>query len=371
MRRMNVRDVGVSECFTASYAALSDSVLASWTRTFVQEGIEGDPFAMMIYLIDHYSSMPQTRHDTCMSLDDISSGGQTNVWSSAIATCALIRKMGWDLLCFYNDDEIYLGIYFSEDWKIMGGYRIEDDDRTYFLKAFDMESPVGLLGDKEPTYFSQCAEGAETDLKPFPLVHSLPWFDGEYRERTLRWQYQDRSYAYVLRIPEQQVLWAGNLPPSLYGMGASGILEVQQTGLPGYLQQSARNLSEYDRVNFLLKFCQSEGVFHYESDDFTKSVSTQLQEGHNDCDSRSIFLYCLLRTVMNYADDDIVFAVWPDEQHCALSVRPRTDEAREVLKEGGYSTGDGFYLLDPTNMGDTYWGSKNDEMPETAEIITR
>ena len=154
-------------------------------------------------------------------------------------------------------------------------------------------------------------------------------------------------------------------------MAASGHLELNNTGLPDYLQQLIHGLNEYERVNFLLKFCQSEGVFRYKQDEPIKIVSEQLHKGRNDCDGRSIFLYSLLRSVMDYTNDDIVFVLWPEQLHLALSVRPRTEEAIDILENKGYSTGNGFFLLDATYEGETYWGSKMDVLSGKMEIITR
>lgn len=369
IERKRSADIEEGECYQASFAAISDSILASWTRTFVQEGIDNNPFAMMIHLIDHFSRMDQVRHNNCISLESIYKEGQTNVRSSAITTCALMHKMGWDLQCFYDDVETYLGVCFSDDWGIVGGEGAEreSDGRVYLWKDFDISSQVGKFRQVDVSRFKNTKQ---TDLAPFPLIKTLPWFEGEYFERQLRWQYQNKMHTFTVRIPKQQIEWTKNLPSSLYGMVASGILELKQTGLPDYLQQLVQGLSEYEKVNYLFKFCQSEGVFRY-ADQPIKSVSRQLQEACNDCDSRGVFLYCLLRTVMDYTDDDIVFVLWPDEQHLALSLRPRTEGALEILKKKGYCTHDDFYVLDPTYTGKTRWGSIAEDLPDRGEIITR
>jgi hypothetical protein len=368
--RIRPSDIDEAYCYQASYAALSDSLLASWERIFVQEGIADNPFAMMIYVIDHFSAMDQAGHDRCMSLDDIVSFGQTNVRSSIIATCALMRRLGWDMLFFFHNDEMYLGICFSDGWKIMAGQgaQREADGKVYLWKDFDTYSQVGAFRQTSPVSEFKSLDVSDSDVDPFPLISTLPWFTGEYYKRQLTWRYKGKAYAYTVRIPEQQITWTGNLPSSLFGIAASGVLELRKTGLTDYLQQLVHCLSEYERVNFLLKFCQSEGVFRYE-DQPIMSVSRQLQEACNDCDSRSVFLYCLLRTVMDYTDDDIVFVMWPE--HLALSVRPRTDGAFEILKKRGYRTHDDFFVLDPTYTGKTFWGSKMDDLPDSFEIIAK
>jgi len=370
--RSRPADTEVADCYQVSFAAISDSVQASWTRTFVREGIDGNPFAMTLHLIDHFSNMPQVGLDKYMSLDDISSSGQTNIRSSIIATCALMRRLGWDILFFFHNDEIYLGICFSDDWKIMEGQGVEreTDGKVYLWKDFDTHSQVGAFRQTIPVSLFRSLDVPDAGVDPFPLISTLPWFDGEYYERQLKWRHKGKAYAYTVRIPEQQIRWTGNLPPSLFGMAASGMLELQKTGLTDYLQQLVHGLNEYERVNFLLKFCQSEGVFRY-ADQPIKSVSRQLQEAGNDCDSRGVFLYCLLRTVMDYTEDDIAFVIWPDEQHLTLSVRPRTEDARKILKKRGYCTHDEFYVLDPTYTGNTHWGSYMEELPDKGEIITR
>lgn len=370
IRPKNAKDVEVAECYAASHATLSDSILASWTRIFVQEGIDGNPFAMMIYLIDHFSRMDQVRHSDCISLENILKEGHTNVRSSAIATCALMRKLGWDLQCLFNDNEMYLGICFSNDWEIMEGLGTESNARMYFVKEFDTQTPAGK-SKRGKIGLCQSISVSETDLAPFPLVTTLPWFSGEYSERQVKWHYEEKAYTCRIRIPEQQVEWADNLPRSLYGMAASGLLELQNIGLAEYLQEHIRGMNEFERVNFLLRFCQSDGVFYYKKDEPIKSVSRQLLEARNDCDGRGIFLYCLLRTVLDYSDDDIVFVIWSDQHHLTLAVRPRTVDALTTLTKEGYCIQDDYYVLDPAYMGDTYWGSKMEKLSDKGEIIIK
>jgi hypothetical protein len=185
--------------------------------------------------------------------------------------------------------------------------------------------------------------------------------------RKLRWSYRDSLYTALIVIPGEQAAWTRNLPPSLYGMARSGMIEILNMGLIDQLKAIVKNMPEYDGVNFLYKFCQAEEVFTYDNTQSIKSLSQQFIDGRNDCDGRSVVLYVLLRTLMDYERDDIVFVGWPN--HIALGVRPLTDEALDRLRDRNAFTTEGFFILDAAYSGDTRWGDKMPRLSDTCEII--
>jgi hypothetical protein len=138
-------------------------------------------------------------------------------------------------------------------------------------------------------------------------------------------------------------------------MVASGVAELTGLDLISRLRSLTDYYDEYDQVNILLKFCQSEDIFSYDSTLPIISVSRQLVDARNDCDGRSVLLYSLLRAVLDYPDSNIVFVEWP--YHVALALKPMTARAEEVLKQKGVLVGGGYYILDPSYIGDTVWGS--------------
>jgi hypothetical protein len=278
-----------------------------------------------------------------------------------------MQTHGYDVLCFFNDGECYLGISLDETWAIRKGNWVEKDGKNYYLKEFDLSTPVGSLLTDEPSsrYLSVSAKSRE--LQTIPPVRSLPSFEGDLLIKKLEWFYRDTMYTCIAFVPEEQVTWTNNLPPSLYGMAYSGMIEIENMGLVEQLRPVIEGMSEYDGVNCLYKLCQSEIICEYDGTQPIKSVSLQLIEGKNDCDGRSVLLYALLRTVMDYKEEDIVFLSWPN--HIALGLKPRNNETSQRLFNRHAFFVDDFVVLDAAYSGDTEWGDKMTRLSDSCEII--
>jgi hypothetical protein len=358
--RTGVRDEQL--CYDMSYEQVSDAMVASWESLFVKQGIADNPFAMMLYFIDYLSTFEDDSLNSCHSLEYVLSDQKTNMRSSTLITSAVMQKLGWDMQCFFTDTECYLGIHFDSLWQVRQGHWLEKNGDQYYLKEFDTYTPVGFLKTAEPadTYHSLVVKHEQT--RPVPLVSSLPRFSGSLYEIPLAWVYDNRKFSITVRVPVDQVQWSGNLPPSLYGMVAAGIQELQNTDMVRQLALLVSEFDEFDQVNILLRLCQSESVFVYDNTKPIQSVTKQLYEGRNDCDGRSVFLYCLLRTVLGYTDADIMFITWPN--HVALGVKPKTAQTDSLLSTFGNYVDDKYYILDPTFIGETYWGTKMGTMPK-------
>ena len=346
-----------NRCFNRSFGQIDDSLLRTWDSLFITSGIDNNPFAIMLYFIEYFNGLEQSNHIEYLSLTDIIKSGRTNVISSAIATCAILQRMGWDFQFFYNDNEYYLGVNFTEDWQVRKGNWVERGGKSYFLKEYDYSTPVGDLKTDTPAKTYKCIVAKKDGLAPVTLIKSLPGFRGFEIEKKLVWFYQEKKYHLTAWIPKEQVLWTLNLPVSLYGTVASGIIEFDNLGIVEDLEYLIKDFNEYDKVNFLLKLSQSESIFVYDNKKPIKSISNQLIDGQNDCDGRSIFLYCLLNIFLDYGSDDLIFINWTN--HLALGLKPRTEAARKRLeKEKAEYVDDGYYILDAAYVGDTYWGSK-------------
>ncbi|MEO0142972.1 MAG: hypothetical protein ABIL15_06445 [candidate division WOR-3 bacterium] len=333
------------------------------------ENIKDNPFALVIFLIEHFSQFEKKGvKDSYLTINEILTKKVSNQKSGAIATVAIVQNLGWDIQLFYNERECYLGLNLSDDWKIRKGTWIEKDRRRYYLKEFDTRTPLGKLRYDNPASVYQSLRIDNTNLKPFPLIKSIPHFSrSPVHTKRLKWLFKNSVYQLTISIPAEQAEWTMNLPPSLYGMVSCGIEELKNLGIIDKLKFLVSNFDEFDRVNFLLKFCQSESIFSYDNSLPIKSITNQLIDGKNDCDGRSVFLYCLLWSVLDYPDSNIVFLSWPN--HVALGLKPRTDSALAILMEKGFYIGDNYFILDPAYLGDTHWGSKMDRLSDDCEII--
>lgn len=343
------------QCYDASYQQASDSMLVDIETEAGGAVTRHDPFAMIVQLIKYLSEFDDVGGDDYFQFLDMMANKRGNVQSYIVAICVVMQKWGWDVQYLHNGSEKYIGLNFDEKWAIRQGHWVEIDGHKYYLKVFDEKTPVGELLVREPVSRYECLEVSGDRLKPLTLVTRLPQFAGATYDMQLNWSYGSSRFGVAFNISEEQVAWTRNLPPSLHGMVASGVAELAGLDLISRLRSLTDYYDEYDQVNILLKFCQSEDIFSYDSTLPIISVSRQLVDARNDCDGRSVLLHSLLGAVLDYPDSNIVFVEWP--YHVALALKPMTAKAEEVLKQKGTLVGAGYYILDPSYIGDTVWGS--------------
>lgn len=355
------------QCFNKSYQEINELDVALWD-SLMQEDTITSAFGAMLFFINFFSELKEYNTAECISLAEIQRSRHSNARSSTFATCAILQKYGWDVQCFYNDAECYLGISLTDDWKVRKANWVEKDGKAYYLKEFNLTTALGELISDDPAATYRSLTPNKEDLRAVPIINELPRFTGPVKEKEIVWFYNDLRYAVTVSIYEQQIEWTRNLPPSLYGMARVGIEELNNIRLPDTLMAMIAGFNEFDRVNFLFKLSQSESIFIYDSKQPIKSVSQQLLDGRNDCDGRSVFLYSLLRATLGYTGTEIVFLSWPN--HIALGLRPKTAGAIQKLEAaGGYYTGDRYYILDAAFTGNTFWGSKMERLTDVCEIV--
>lgn len=355
------------QCFDVSYQQVSDSMLSDLEEAVGGAVTRRDPFAMLVQLIKYFSAFEADASGDYITFPEILKRRRGNVQSYIVAVCVVMQKWGWDVQYLHNGSEMYIGINFEEKWTIRQGHWVEIKGRKYYLKVFDDETPVGELVVREPVSTYQCLEVSGERLRPFPLITRLPEFGGVGHAMQLNWGYEGSRFGVTVNIPEEQVAWTRNLPSCLYGMVASGTVELAGLDLVSKLKSLTRHYDEYDRVNILLKFCQSEDIFSYDSTLPIISVSRQLFEARNDCDGRSVLLYSLLAAVLDYPGSHVVFVEWP--YHVALALKPMTEQAEELLSQNGTLVGGNYYILDPSYIGDTAWGSAAEFIDEEYRLI--
>jgi hypothetical protein len=358
----------VLDTFNRSYRQATSKAIAFWDSPFRDLGIQSNPFAISIFYIRYFSRPDIKTADGLFSLNEILTDKKSNVLSSCLALVALMQAQKWDVECFYNPGECYIGLNLSDDWQIRKGAWVEMDGKKYYLKEFDDSTAVGETRIDKPGARYKSLPAKRVDLQPIPVMDKLPLFNPEPSvTRRVEWNYDYADHEINVTIPSAQLAWTKNLPASISGMVHDGFDELRNLGLVSGLRAMSDQGNEFDQVNFLLKFCQSETGFKYVPGLPIRSVTRQIWEGVNDCDGRSVLLCCLLHAVLEYPLENIVFVSW--ENHLALGVKPRTEKCLETLKAEGKFVSDNFYLLDPSYMGATRWGSKMKTLSNQYEII--
>lgn len=359
----------VLAAFNKSYQQITPKTIAFWDSTFLAIGIHDDPFAMGIFYIRHFTRPTIKTGEGLFTLNDIVTKNKSNVLSNCIALVALMQAQKWDVECFYASEEFYLGINLGDDWQVRKGNWVEMDGKKYYLKEFDDSTAVGEIQIEKPAARYKSLRAKRYDLRPFPLVDTLPVFNSQLSvSRWLEWKYDFADHELTVLIPREQIAWTKNLPASISGMIHAGFGELRNMGLDGQLRVLVESASEYEQVNFLMKFCQSQASFKYLPGLPIRSVTRQIWEGINDCDGRSVLLCCLLHTVLDYPLENIVFISW--ENHLALGVKPRSPECLDILRADGNFVGENFFILDAAYLGATHWGNKMKNLSEKYDIIT-
>jgi hypothetical protein len=354
--------------FEKSYRQATPEVIATWDSTFRALEIHANPLAMAIEIIRFFSRPEFTEGPGLYTLNEIIAGKKTNILSDCITLVALMQAQGWDVEGFYGPNEYYIGLNLSDDWVVRKGSWVEMDGKKYYLKEFDDSTAVGETRIADPAASYHGLRAQRSDLKPIPVVKQLPIFGSRsVVSRRIKWRHDDSDHEITVAIPGEQLRWTKNLPASIYGMVYSGFDELRKLGLAESLREMISGRDEYDQVDFLYKFCQSETDFKYQPGLPIRSVTRQIWEGKNDCDGRSVLLCCLLHAALDFPLENIVFIGW--ENHLTLGVKPRTEKCLAILQAEGKSVGDNFYILDPAYMGATHWGSKMKNLPEEYEII--
>jgi len=354
------------ECYNTSYNQITDDILQNLKNIFTNLRIADNPYAQLLFLIEFFTAFTRETGNGYYPIDIIWGEQKSNVFSNAISVVAIMNRLGWDVNCFYNYEDYYLGINFARGWSITKAISIVEKGRKYILKEFDTETPAGEIKSRGGKKFKSLGIVVE-NLKPIPLVRNLPEFGGVCAEKELHWWYIDEEFKMSVSIPEEMLHFTVNHPSSTFGIAFCGIEELKKIGLAELLRMHLEDKDEYHQVNFLLKFCQSEDIFSYDSGADIRSISQQLFEGKNDCDGRSVFLYSLLIGVLDYSSEDVVFLHWPF--HYALGLKPKTAQAESLLIRRGSYKVDQYYVLDPTYTGDTYWGDKIPNLPDECEMI--
>lgn len=354
--------------FNTSYRQITPKAIAYWDSAFQEHGIHDNPLAISIFYIRHFSRSNMKAAEGLFSLNDMLRDNKSNTLSGCIAIVALMQAQKWDVECFYNADECYIGFNLGDDWQVRKGSWVEMDGKKYYLKEFDDSTTVGETRIEKPGTRYNGLQAKRDDLRPIPVVDKLPILNLQPSvSRRLRWKFDHADHELVLVFPREQLAWTKNLPASISGMVHAGFDELHKLGFIDTFRSFVDRGSEYEQVNFLLKFCQSETSFKYVPGLPIRSVTRQMFDGVNDCDGRSVLLCCLLHAVLEYPLENIVFVSW--ENHLALGVKPFTTQALDTLKSVGNFVGECFYILDPSYVGVTHWGSKMKNLSEKYEII--
>jgi hypothetical protein len=357
----------VLNAFNRSYQQAVAQPAAFWDSAFEDLGIQENPLAQVLHFIRFFSPPNMKTDEGLIPLNEMLSRNKSNPLSGCIALTALMQARQWDVECFYNQGECYIGLNLSEDWRVRKGSWVEMDGKKYYLKEFDDSTAIGETRIEKTGTRYLSLKAKRRDLKPIPVIDRLPVFNGESVPRQFKWTYDYVDHELSVAIPRQQLIWTKNLPASISGMVHPGFDELRRIGLDRQLRSLVGEGAEYYQVDFLLKFCQSGTIFKYTTGLPIRSVTRQIWEGANDCDGRSVLLCCLLCTVLDYPLDNIVFVSW--ENHLALGVKPRSIECLDTLKVMGSHVDDDFYILDPAYMGATHWGSKMKNLSDKYEII--
>lgn len=249
-----------------------------------------------------------------------------------LITWGLMLKSGYDLRAGYNNGKIKLLFSSDEDLYSIPFFNLEKkrfylfNDKSRLIKSYDAKY-----------------EGADKKIEVFALQrpYLLPKKLGV---REFRFKYHDKEHNIKGYYNSFLIEYMKTLPQfslEKYFMGEPDLLISKY--LAKEIREKTQNLSDYEKVNFILRFIQK--AFPYKTDDeqFAMEKYFYPEESiyypYSDCEDRSVLFVYLVKKVTGF---ETVILDYPG--HVAAAVKIPGEVAGEYVVVNNEK----FYVTDPT-----------------------
>lgn len=251
-------------------------------------------------------------------------------------TWFIVSKSGYDSKVAYKDDTIYF-LAPSENLIYVNRFITLDNKKYYFI-SFD--EPVNLTG-QIYTYTGQY-KGSDRTISM--KLTKVPILKNKTGNKKFTFNYMGKDYTILVQYDDDIVTFFKNYPQTelpIYFNAA--VSEYASLSLLRSLKPHLQGKSEFEAVNFLLRFVQT--AFDYKTDDqqFGKEKYLMLEETlfypGSDCEDRSILFAFLVQNLLNLK---VVGLDYPG--HIATAVNFRSDLPGKKISFNGLD----YVICDPT-----------------------
>lgn len=272
----------------------------------------------------------------------------TSLTEQKLMTWALMVKMNEAVRLGYNTTGVYL-LYHSRQKLFNVNYWTYESKKYYVFEPDGAANKVSNLftykGD-----FSDSVQTFDLDYRQNPYLYL-----GDV-ERTIRFNFKGKSYAFDMPVSKDYVDYLYSLPLQAPGVYFSREpAKILQEKLIPEVKSVVSKMSEEDAINFLLAFVQKGLKYKLDKDQFNRSEKYLMPEEtlyyvYSDCEDHSFLFAWLVKQTLGLP---IVGIEYPG--HIATAIASRHEVGKIYIYNGQR-----YAVSDPTYINATY----GTEMPQ-------
>jgi outer membrane protein OmpA-like peptidoglycan-associated protein len=261
----------------------------------------------------------------------------------------MLLKSGYDVRVGYADNKIYLLIpsdnkLFSIPYLTLG---LKGVSRRYY--ALNPEPKAPQMSGQLYTYNGSYLDASSTVNFNVPQI---PRLRDAVQTRPLSFRYKGKEYKVTARFSSAAIAYFADYPQTNFEVYFNSKPSREATeSLVNSLRPMVAGLSEWEAVNFLLRFVQTAFVYETDDQQFGREKpffpDECLYYKACDCEDRAVLLSYLVRRLTSM---EVVGLDYPG--HMSMAVRFSTDVPGTTIVQGSKK----FTIADPTyinaNVGD-------------------
>jgi hypothetical protein len=264
----------------------------------------------------------------------------------ALATCGLLREMGYNASVFRSYDDPAIKLIIAIKQKVYQKYCFDVDGTSFYLfdtaqLSFKPSNATDVEG-----YLFEADKFLGVTTRPLSLERiNLPLFPYASVRKVLRWDVDQKPFQLEVRQNKNLLDFMNDLPQvdlQLYLNAPVGIQFIRYVATPLQAELKKRDLKGTAAVNFLLNFCTQ--AFTYRKDiteKFNFAEETLLAE-FSDCEDRAILLNALVRGLLGY---NTIALKFENPGHISLAVELSDPPVASAIYE---YQGKKYVLCDPS-----------------------
>lgn len=255
-----------------------------------------------------------------------------------LLTWGILVRSGYKVKAAIINDEVLLLVPSKQNIYFTSFITLKDDEKYYMIN-FEKEGNV-----REGKIFTYENDYKNADKYLDLNIYRELVLNSTEKDRELKFLYNDSTYIFKAKTNNSLINFYKEYPQSDYEIYFNAETDrMIKNSLTEQLKVTLQGKSDWEKVNFLLHFCQKAFDYKTDADNFgyekTLFVSETIYYPYSDCEDRSVLFAYLVRELvglrvvgLNYTD------------HIATAVR--FNEKNEGYKVN--YKGDEYVVCDPT-----------------------
>lgn len=252
--------------------------------------------------------------------------------AKTLLSWAILLKSGYDARVGFFEDEVKLLFTSGDDLYSIPYFTL--DSKRYYLYDGNLKT----LKSYDAKY-----EGADRQISAFSSKRPI-LITEKVGTRELKFRYNDEEYSFEAYFNPNLIEYMKTLPQlsmEKYFMGESDPLVSRY--LAEALKEKTDKFSDFEKVNFILRFVQKSFPYKTDDDQFGYEKYFYPEEmlfyPYSDCEDRSAFFSVLVKKVTGF---DVVVLDYPGHVATAVNIPGDVKGDYIIVKDKKY------YISDPT-----------------------